>query len=317
MKNVSLVYNNKVASNLASDMRLQLDFFTATEHDFIKLFVTPTHTRGDEDDIVDALRNVITEVRTLVPVMPVTCRLVVLKGSDVLPNVPLMRRLVELVELASFQIDDVRIDQTSLACTLESHAEILHFIETFQTNVTLFCLNGTPVNDFVLTWWIDQVLMRPAFLPRLQVVWLATSLPLDEAVTLRLVEAFSQSPREDLGWLLFQPVLPTRHPSEILYLARLLQRAKESVHFTRDAMARTIGQYAFSVLSPMLPFARPAFRISHDPTLNDDVTPSFIFDESILENDGASTGFSGMTLQQYTEQRHLFDNESIVLTRRV
>lgn len=318
----SLLYNHNELSNLTRDMLLTIDFFT-TDYDLIQRFVMPPHTHDDdtiarEGTLVAALRSVIDHVRALEPVAPVECRLTLL-GQNTLaaspPNFPLLRRLV--VELASFHIYDVRIDLTSLSGVLERHIEILRFVETLQTNVTLFSLIGTPVNDFILAWWIEQVLVRPAFLPRLELVWLGTSTPLDEAVTLRLIEAFSQSPRENLGWLLFRPALPAQHPADILYLARLLQCANENIYFLRHALACTVGRQAFDVLGPMLPYARPALRLSADPTLDDNETLSFIFDESILANDGANVGFVAMTLQQYTAQRHLFNHETIVLTRRV
>lgn len=258
---------------------------------------------GQSEATVEHMRHTIAGIRQRLPTTPLVCDFTLYESIDPL-NAPLKRRFIELLEHAQIQIVTVFIMHSTIFTELEERNELCAFLKTFQSHVTLFSISQAP-NDFVLAWWFERVFGDTSFMPALVGFKLNLHTHLNGAIVLRLIEAFAQTAKSALLHVFFTPIVPP-NMDEATYLAMLLQRAYENIVFTRNPMARSIGQYAYSVLAPMLPLHWPVVRLAVNPYEDDDETTVFIFDQHILTNGGIS--LNNMTLQQYTDARFQFSS---------
>lgn len=254
------------------------------------------------------LRDEIASLREDEADIPLECR-VSLYESHVAPlDAASKLRLIEVLENARIPIVSLDFHHSALVRTHEERDETLQFVKHFQSQITSFKLHGVDTNDFLLAWWLERIFVGTSFLPRLQVLRISSKIVINSAIAMRLFEALVQAPRPEFEKVRFRS---SRDPSiqDVKYLATLLRQAYENVSDVRRKISRHLGQYAFAVLNPMLPYNRLVLTFSSRQ--DNDVEDLFTFDEHILVND--TIPFDDMTLQQFTENYDLFETKWVEL----
>lgn len=289
----------------AERMRLMFQFDRRDHEASIGFFMTSK--TQIEEQLVE-LRGEIASLRQTDEEFLLECKVSLFESHLDPLDAPTKLRLIQVLETSHIPIVSFDFHHCALVKTHEERNEILCFIKHFQSRITSFKLHGVATNDFVLTWWIERTFTDASFLPSLQKFHISTAIIVNSAVAVRICEALIQTARTEIESVQFRP---SHQPSvrDVMYLATLLSQAYENVLARQRKISHSIGQYAFTVLKPMLPYNRLDFCFI---TKDDDDGTLFTFDERILLDD-TITSLGDVSLQYFTENYHLFEPDNVEL----